>query len=51
MRTDFLTANNAKSKTAFELVEEFLINMPLSGMLLYDGTNPRGALTLGNRNI
>lgn len=51
MRTDFLTANNAKRKTAFELVEEFLINMPLSGMLPYDGTNPRGALTLGNRNI
>lgn len=43
MRTDFIIEN--KSKTAFGLVEEFLLNMPLSGMLIYDSTNTSGGLT------
>ena len=45
LRTDFILGNIAKNNSAFELMEEYLQNMPLSGMLTYDSANLKGALT------
>lgn len=41
----FASNNEGNCNNAFELIENYLNTRPVTGMLTYDGSNLKGALT------